>query len=118
MMRACAFSVCLLLVLLPGQMQAQDTSDVAFRVQMPDSVVVTASRSVSPTEEAGRRVSVYTRRDIEAFSVNSVDQLLDVVAGLDVQSRGGSACRATSRCVALPSTACCSCLMARASTTR
>lgn len=89
MVRICVSALGLLLFLLPGHTQAQDTSDVAFRVQMPDSVVVTASRSVSATEETGRRVSVYTRSDIEALSVNSIDQLLDVVAGLDVQSRGG-----------------------------
>lgn len=67
---------------------AQDTSNVAFHVQMPDSVVVTASRTATPAQQTGRRVSVYTQRDIETLSVNSIDQLLDVVAGLDVQSRG------------------------------
>ena len=66
-----------------------DTSDVAFAVQLPDSVVVTASRVATASRETGRRVSVYSRADIEALSVNSVDQLLDQVGGLDVQSRGG-----------------------------
>jgi len=66
-----------------------DTADVAFRVQLPDTVVVTASRVASAAQTTGRRVSVYTRRDIRDLSVNSIDQLLDVVAGLDVQSRGG-----------------------------
>ena len=68
---------------------AGDTSDVAFQVRLPDSVVVTASRVASAARTTGRRVSVYTRQDIASLSVNSVDQLLDVVAGLDVQSRGG-----------------------------
>jgi len=68
---------------------AGDTSNVAFQVRMPDSVVVTASRVASAARTTGRRVSVYTRQDIASLSVNSVDQLLDVVAGLDVQSRGG-----------------------------
>lgn len=76
-------------LLLPAPSHAQDTSDVAFTVQMPDSVVVTASRVASAVEATGRRVSVYTQRDIEDLSVTSIDQLLDVVAGLDVQSRGG-----------------------------
>ena len=80
---------CLVLLLLAAPGRAQDTSDVAFRVQMPDSVVVTASRVAAAAQETGRRVSVYTRQDIEALSVTSVDQLLDQVAGLDVQSRGG-----------------------------
>lgn len=62
---------------------------MAFRVQMADSVVVTASRVASAAQETGRRVSVYTQRDIQSLSVNSVDQLLNVAAGLDVKSRGG-----------------------------
>ena len=81
-----------LTVLLPGAAYAQDgpdTTDVAFRVQLPDSVVVTASRVASIAKKTGRRVSVYNRQDIRDLSVNSIDQLLDVVAGLDVQSRGG-----------------------------
>jgi iron complex outermembrane receptor protein len=83
------FGVGFLILLLAGPARAQDTSDVAFRVQMPDSVVVTATRGPSALEETGRRVTVYTQQDIQALSVNSLDQLLDVVAGLDVQSRGG-----------------------------
>jgi len=80
------------LLLLAGTTHAQptgDTADVAFRVQMPDSIVVTASRVASIAQQTGRRVSVYTREDIRDLSVNSIDQLLDTVAGLDVQSRGG-----------------------------
>lgn len=80
---------CACAVVFPVQGQAPDTAEVAFAVQLPDSVVVTASRTVSAAQETGRRVSVYTREDIEALSVNSVDQLLDQVGGLDVQSRGG-----------------------------
>jgi len=78
-------------VFLAGSSVAQtpDTSDVAFSVRMPDSVVVTASRVPSSLQETGRRVTVYTHSDIQSLSVNSVDQLLDVVAGVDVQSRGG-----------------------------
>lgn len=77
------------LLLTGSPTKAQDTSDVAFRVQMPDSVVVTASRVASAARETGRRVSVYTQQDIQALSVTTLDQLLDMVAGLDVQSRGG-----------------------------
>jgi len=66
-----------------------DTADVAFQVRLPDSVVVTADRVGAPARTTGRRVSVYTRQDIADLSVNSIDQLLDVAAGVDVQSRGG-----------------------------
>ncbi|MFB6230239.1 MAG: TonB-dependent receptor [Salinibacter sp.] len=78
-----------LLVVLAGPVRAQDTTDVAFRVQMPDSVVVTASRVASTVQQTGRRVTVYTQRDIQSLSVNTIDQLLNVAAGVDVQSRGG-----------------------------
>jgi len=64
-------------------------SDVAFRVQLPDSVVVTASRVASAAQKTGRRVTIYTQNDIQKLPVNSLDQLHDVVGGLDVQSRGG-----------------------------
>lgn len=85
-----ALSSVVLLFVEPVYAQpAPDTGRVAFEVQMPDSVVVTASRMASTTQATGRRVSVYTQRDIDALSVTTIDQLLDVVAGLDVQSRGG-----------------------------
>jgi len=90
-MRSTAF-IALVFALLstgPGYGQQTDTTEVAFHTRMPDSVVVTASRVASDAQETGRRVEVYTERDIDALSVNSIDQLLDVVAGLDVQSRGG-----------------------------
>jgi len=57
-------------------------------VQMSDSVVVTASRYAEPTRTTGRRVQVWTRRDIAEMPITTVDQLLEVTAGLDVQSRG------------------------------
>ena len=66
-----------------------DTSDVAMRVQMDDSVVVTASRVPEAAATTGRRVSVWTQADLRQHAVTSFDQLLDVVGGVDVQSRGG-----------------------------
>ncbi|PSQ96817.1 MAG: TonB-dependent receptor [Bacteroidetes bacterium SW_9_63_38] len=86
------FVSCSLLFVLAVSAQAQptpDTADVAFEVQRAEDVVVTGSRVASPIQETGRRVAVYTQQDIENLSVNSVDQLLDVVGGLDLQSRGG-----------------------------
>jgi iron complex outermembrane receptor protein len=86
------FVACTLLLVfaLPTQAQpAADTADVAFEVEMDDDVVVTGARVASPIQKTGRRVTVYTQQDIQNLSVNSIDQLLDVVGGLDVQSRGG-----------------------------
>lgn len=68
---------------------AQDTSDVAFQVQLPDSVVVTASRTATPAQETGRRVSVWTQQDLQQLPVSSFDELLRTVAGVEIQSRGG-----------------------------
>ena len=58
-------------------------------VQMPDSVVVTASRVPESAATTGRRVAVWTQADLQRHAVTSFDQLLDVVSGVDVQSRGG-----------------------------
>jgi len=90
-LRALLVACTLLLVFgLPTQAQpTPDTADVAFEVEMDDDVVVTGSRVASPIQETGRRVTVYSQQDIQNLSVNSIDQLLDVVGGLDVQSRGG-----------------------------
>ncbi|PQJ34917.1 TonB-dependent receptor [Salinibacter sp. 10B] len=88
------FAVLSIAVLIVGGVRAQpspstDTSAVAFEVNLPDSVVVTATRVAAEAQTTGRQVSIYTQRDIQNLSVNSVDQLLDVVGGVDVQSRGG-----------------------------
>jgi len=71
----------------PGDAE-QDTSDIAMYVRMPDSVVVTASRVAEAQRFTGRRVNVWTRKDIAQLPVTTVDQLLQVTAGLDVKSRG------------------------------
>ena len=76
----------------PAALYAQapaDTSDVAMTVQMGDSLVVTASRAPEPARQTGRRVTVYTQDDLQALSVHTVDQLLNVVGGVDAQSRAG-----------------------------
>ena len=78
-----------LLVATPVQAQDADTSDVAMTVQMADSLVVTASRIAEPSRETGRRVTVYTQQDLRALSVTTIDQLLNVVGGIDAQSRAG-----------------------------
>jgi iron complex outermembrane receptor protein len=75
----------------PGYAQAPpaDTSEIAMRVQMADSVVVTASRLPQLARQTGRRVTVWTQQDLQDLAITSIDQLLEVAGGLDVQSRGG-----------------------------
>ena len=76
-------------LVLPAQAQTADTSDVAMTVQMADSLVVTASRVAEPSRETGRRVTVYTQQDLQTMAVTTIDQLLNVVGGIDAQSRAG-----------------------------
>lgn len=56
---------------------------------LPDSIVVTASRYPEEARYTGRRVAVWTARDVQRLPVTSADDLLRTVAGVDVQSRGG-----------------------------
>lgn len=56
---------------------------------LPDTIVVTASRSPEDVRLSGRRVAVWTARDIADLPVSSVDELLRSVGGVEVQSRGG-----------------------------
>ncbi|WP_022836387.1 TonB-dependent receptor plug domain-containing protein [Salisaeta longa] len=79
----------LMLAAAPLAAQPADSVDVAMTVQLSDSVVVTATRYATPAQTTGRRVLVWDARAIDRLPVTSVDQLLNVVAGVDVQSRGG-----------------------------
>jgi vitamin B12 transporter len=56
---------------------------------LPDSIVVTASRFPDDARKTGRRVAVYTARDVARLPVASFDELLRTVAGVEVFSRGG-----------------------------
>ncbi|HET6569622.1 MAG TPA: TonB-dependent receptor, partial [Rhodothermales bacterium] len=56
---------------------------------LPDTIVVTASRLPEDIRLSGRRVAVWTARDIADLPVSSVDELLRAVGGVEVQSRGG-----------------------------
>ena len=58
---------------MPARAQDADTtdaaSDIAMYVQLPDSVVVTATRQKADARLTGRRVSVWTQADIQALPV-------------------------------------------------
>ena len=54
-----------------------------------ESAEVTASRAPIPTDKAVRLVQVINRKDIEASSAQSVNDLLKLAAGVDVRQRGG-----------------------------
>ncbi|MEM6648018.1 MAG: TonB-dependent receptor [Bacteroidota bacterium] len=80
------FAALLLIVLLvsPGALHAQTPTHV-----LPDSIVVTASRTAEAARTSAQRVTVLTAADIAALPVASFDELLRSVGGMEVQSRGG-----------------------------
>ncbi|MFW5973229.1 MAG: TonB-dependent receptor plug domain-containing protein [Bacteroidota bacterium] len=63
--------------------------EAAFSGQLPDSVVVTASRLPEDARQTGRRVTVLTARDIETLPATSIDEVLRTMGGIEMQSRGG-----------------------------
>ena len=64
---------------LPGN--APDT------IRTLEAVTVTASRIESTAQESGRSVTVLQAKEIEALPVESVDELLRLVAGVNINSR-------------------------------
>lgn len=54
-----------------------------------DSISVTASRISTNVSESGKNVSVITQRDIQNMPVNSVDDLLRSLPGVNINSRQG-----------------------------
>ena len=54
-----------------------------------DTFEVTSLRIATPTNETGRSITVITKDDIQSMPVNSLDEILQWTAGLEVQSRGG-----------------------------
>lgn len=82
------FLVALTLVAL-GSMPALAQERPSMQGELPDSIVITASRYPEDVRYTGRRVAVWTAQEIAALPVTSADDLLRTVAGVDVQSRGG-----------------------------
>lgn len=54
-----------------------------------EEVIVTASRVELSLNQAAKQVTVITRSEIEQAPVQSIQDLLNYVAGIDVQQRGG-----------------------------
>lgn len=56
---------------------------------LPDSIVVTATREAADQRSTGRRITVWTARQLADLPVSSFDELLRAVGGVETQSRGG-----------------------------
>lgn len=60
----------------------------AYEVELNETEVV-GTRAPLPADKAVRLVQVISRKEIEASSANSVNDLLKLAAGVDVRQRGG-----------------------------
>lgn len=54
-----------------------------------DTTVVSSNRLQDKYKETGKTVVVLTSKDIEQYAVNSIEDLLQDVAGVNLNSRGG-----------------------------
>lgn len=54
-----------------------------------DTVLVSASNIPLTIQETGRNITVISAKDIEALPFNSLDELLQWIPGIQIQSRGG-----------------------------
>lgn len=75
------YALCILF-LYPVVLQAQITVEL-------DSITVTASRISTTISESGKSVSIYTQKEIEQMPVNSVDDLLRSLPGVNINGRQG-----------------------------
>ncbi len=65
----------------------QDTSDVKLQYDL-DEIEVSAQRSPALYSQVARIISVIERKEIEAAPAQSVQDLLEYIAGVDVRQRG------------------------------
>lgn len=71
-----------------GQTFAQtDTASIGKKIKL-EEIKVSARRTPALYSEIGRVVTVITKSEIEALPVQSIDQLLEYVAHVDVRQRG------------------------------
>ena len=57
--------------------------------QVIDSVIVTALRAPITVAQTGKSVSIIDAQDIRSYNANSIDEILQLATGIEVQSRGG-----------------------------
>lgn len=84
--------VVLLVILAAGVFAAKQhvrAQPTPLEGALPDSIVVTASREAEDVRRTGRRVAVWTAQEIATQPVSSLDELLRIIGGVEVHSRGG-----------------------------
>ncbi len=80
----------LMIFILPGNLQAELTTDSEKTKQkkLEEYVIVTASLMPAIKSEAGRNVMVISAEEIKKLPISTVEELLKYVAGVDFQQRG------------------------------
>jgi outer membrane cobalamin receptor len=83
------FTLLLILIISSTLLSAQDSTEKrgypTFRL---DEIEVTDSRTGIELKDLGKQVEVITQYEISQMPVNSVDELLRYIPGVEVQSRG------------------------------
>jgi len=87
--KICTLSIIYNIIVLPGEMQAQRVAD-SLQVKTYDlgDVVITAGRTPMEAQQVGRIVSVISKSEIERSPVQSLNELIRYVAGVDIRQRG------------------------------
>tara|TARA_R110002050_G_scaffold204327_2_gene339741 strand:- start:47217 stop:49181 length:1965 start_codon:yes stop_codon:yes gene_type:complete len=67
---------------------AQETEFNSHNIQL-DSIEVSTNRTIQNITQTGKNVLVITSKDIEKLAINSSDELLRYLPGVEIQSRGG-----------------------------
>lgn len=83
-MRILQFRTCSLLLLLITLTTSSAFAQITMEL---DSIEVTATRIPTLIKESGKSVSIITHEDIEAMPVTSVDELLQSLPGVNLNSR-------------------------------
>ena len=79
-MKSTTFTLLALLTLSSFYVNAQESLD---------TTVVSSNRLQDRYKETGKTVTVLTAKDIEQYAVNTVEDLLQDIAGVNLNSRGG-----------------------------
>ena len=65
------------------------TITLSAQTDFLDTVMVTSTNILLPLNQTGRNVTVISQAEIEALPVNSLDEILQTVTGVEIQSRNG-----------------------------
>lgn len=83
------FTLLLIFIMSSTILSAQDSTEkMGYPTYRLDEVEVTDSRTGVKIKDLGKQVEVITQNEISQMPVNSVDELLRYIPGVEVQSRG------------------------------